>query len=126
MKNQKTLGRPRKISVEEKLAIVTQYYLTHEESLRDHGIFSRLSIYAKSLGYSLEARDFSRDPAVRDLLDKLISQLQKKKFYHDEKKTEISQPSYIPLDIPALINRDRKTIAASNCILVFTLSPSTK
>lgn len=107
----KTMGRPKKISTEDKVAIVTRYYLTHEESLRDHGIYSRLSNYAKSLCYSLEARDFSRDPAVREQINKLVSQTRQKHPLQEASKSELPIPSYIPLDIPTLMNRSRNTIA---------------
>lgn len=107
----KAMGRPKKILTEDKLAIVTRFYLTHDDSLLKHGIYRKLSDYAQSLGYSLEARDFSRDPAVREQIEKLISQTQKKHPLPGASQLELPLPSYIPLDIPTLMNRSRNTIA---------------
>ena len=69
----KAMGRPKKISTEDKLAIITRFYLTHDDSLLEHGIYRKFADYARSLSYSLEARDFSRDPAVREQIEKLMT-----------------------------------------------------
>lgn len=71
------MGRPPKATTAEKLAIVDQYYITNSDGdafiLRAHGIYKKLSAYAKLKGYALEPHDFSRDTAVREYIDSLIN-----------------------------------------------------
>lgn len=105
----KPMGRPKKVTSQEKLAIVHRYYIecTEEtaESMQAHGIYKKLSEYAKSTGYSLEPHDFSRDEAVRNYIRHLNSIV-------DQEDTGNVIPTYDPLDIPALMTRSSKEIAA--------------
>ena len=102
------MGRPKKATSNEKIAIVNRYYI--EESGEDasafnaHGIYAKLSKYAKSIGVNLEAHDFSRDVAVQKYI-KSIS------FSAQEDGSSISVPTYQPLDITALLSGSHKELA---------------
>lgn len=102
------MGRPPKATTEEKLAIVNQYYITKTDGnasqLRTHGIFRRLSQFAKARNCPLEPHDFSRDEAVRKLIDQLADT-----SLQEEKYTAID-PVYEPLDITSLMMSGRNNI----------------
>lgn len=102
------MGRPPKATTEEKLAIVNQYYITNTDGnasqLRAHGIYRRLSQFAKGRNCPLEPHDFSRDEAVRKLIDQLAdTSLQEEKYTTGE-------PVYEPLDITSLMMSGRNNI----------------
>lgn len=102
------MGRPRKVPTEEKLAIVDRYYImtTDESASRfgTHGIFRKLSEYAKSLGCSLEPHDFSRDLAVRERIGSLAAACSQ------DAHIQTGVPTYEPLDIAALMMTGRENI----------------
>lgn len=101
-------GRPQKATTEQKIAIVNQYFITNTEGdgaeLRMHGIFRKLSEYAKARNCSLEPHDFSRDDTVRRHIERLA----------DTSRQEIRNiagiPTYEPLDITALMMSGRESI----------------
>ena len=101
-------GRPPKATTEQKIAIVNQYFITSTEGdgaeLRAHGIFRKLSEYAKTRNCSLEPHDFSRDDAVRRHIERLAdTSLQKIRDI-------AGIPTYEPLDITALLMGGRESI----------------
>lgn len=104
----KKTGRTPKVSSEEKLAIVDRYFITSTDGnaapLRKHGIYRNLSDYAKSLHYSLEPYDFSRDDSVRNHIEQLITNSSK------DTHTVSGLPSYEPLDVTALMMTGRANI----------------
>jgi len=101
-------GRPTKATSEQKIAIVDQFYITYSDDssslLNSHGVYQRLSAYAKSLGHPLEAHDFSRNADVRKHIEQLIAQ-----SASQESETTVV-PAYEPLDIPALMMSSRAHI----------------
>lgn len=103
----KKTGRPQKVSKEEKLAIVEQYYVCHagENSsvLAGHGLYSRLAEFAKTLGYQLAPYDFSRDGDIKNHIAKLCS-------CTEPAESCEALPVYEPLDITALMNRSQARI----------------
>ena len=105
----KPMGRPKKVTSQEKIAIVHRYYIEHTgetaESMQAHGIYKKLSTFAKSNGHLLEPHDFSRDEAVRNYIRHLNSAT-------DHEDTGNVIPAYDPLDIAALMARSSKEIAA--------------
>lgn len=97
----KQMGRPLKATSEQKIAIVDRFYITNPDDsttlLSSHGVYRRLSDYAKSLGYSLEPHDFSRDEKVRSHINQLIESSV------TQENTLTVVPTYEPLDITALM-----------------------
>ena len=104
----KKIGRTPKVSAEEKLAIVDRYFITSTDGsaapLRRHGVYRNLSDYAKSMHYSLEPYDFSRDDSVRNHIETLIANSSA------EAHTVSGLPSYEPLDVAALMMTGRANI----------------
>lgn len=102
----KKTGRPPKATAEEKISIVNQYYIckTNGNPLEmiSHGIYSKLSEFAKEKNFSLEPHDFAKDQTVRDYIRNLATQ------YSEESSTVI--PVYEPLDITALMALGRVQI----------------
>lgn len=98
------MGRPKKASTEEKIAIVNRYYYSREDGsvTKDslHGLYKKMSDYAKSLGCQLEPHDFSRDPAVKSTINTLMLE--------NAGTTQSFLPTYEPLDITALSLRSKK------------------
>lgn len=113
MTKKQKMGRPQKVSIAEKLEIVNRYYLSSSgdgiTAMQTHGLYSRLSAYAKSLDYPLEPYDFSRDKAVRAHIRDLATSA----VASQKQKTEQSPvlPTFVPLDIPALMSRSRDFVA---------------
>lgn len=103
----KKTGRPSKITKEEKLAILDRYYITNAAEtpavIGNHGIYRKLADFAKSMGYSLEPYDFSRDEDVRAHIAKLAVPTM-------EQNESQGIPTYVPLDITALMNRRQEAI----------------
>ena len=67
-------GRPRKCSTTDMIAIIDRYFIEFSDTsttLMAHGIYRRLSDYAKSIGYNLEPHDFSRNTAAVEHLKAL-------------------------------------------------------
>ena len=95
------MGRPPKATSEQKVAIVDQFYITNPDDsttlLSSHGVYRRLSEYAKISGYSLEPHDFSRDEKVRSRINQLIESSV------TQENTLTAVPTYEPLDITALM-----------------------
>lgn len=104
---QKKMGRPKKITAEEKLAIINQYYISrtgeNAEAIGTHGIYQKLALFAKELGYQLEAYDFSRDETARAYIAKVANPT-------TETVSRSILPTYVPLDIIALLNKSQKNI----------------
>ena len=98
------MGRPKKASTEEKIAIVNGYYYSREDDsvTKDsiHGLYKKLSDYAKSLGCELEPHDFSRDADVRRAINTLVA--------GSEEPAQAFLPTYEPLDITTLWLRSRQ------------------
>ena len=103
----KKTGRPSKITKDEKLAILDRYYITNAAEtpaiISNHGIYRKLANFAKSIGYSLEPYDFSRDEDVREHIAKLATPAM-------EQKESQGILTYVPLDITALMNRSQWAI----------------
>ena len=103
----KKMGWPQKVSPEEKMAIVSQYYISCAGEtatvIGTHGIYRKLADFAKSRGYELEAYDFSRDDAVRARIAKLTAPTA-------ENSVNAVIPTYVPLDITALMNKSQGRI----------------
>lgn len=103
----KKTGRPSKITKDEKLAILDRYYITNAAEtpaiIGNHGIYRKLADFAKSIGYSLEPYDFSRDEDVRAHIAKLTTPAM-------EQKESQGILTYVPLDITALMNRSQRAI----------------
>lgn len=104
--SQKAGGRPRKISSEEKMAIVTRYYVecAAEDGsvLQQHGIYAKLAAFASQKGYSLAAHDFSRDEQVKAHMKSLS-------FGMVSAETN-AIPVYEPLDLSVVIMKSRKDL----------------
>lgn len=98
------MGRPKKASTEEKIAIVNRYYYSREDESvakdSNHGVYKKLSDFAKSLGCQLEPHDFSRDSAVRRTINALMT--------GSKETTQPFIPTYEPLDITTLSLRSRQ------------------
>ena len=103
----KKMGRPKKVSTEEMLAIVNRYAVEMSDvgpSFSAHGIYRKLSDYAKSLGYPLELHDFSRCKEVLAYI-KTLDVGEK-----DDGSITLNVPAFEPWDIPTLINSSKKRI----------------
>ena len=103
----KKMGRPKKVPTEEMLAIVNRYAVEMSDvgpSFSAHGIYRKLSDYAKSLGYPLEPHDFSRCKEVLAYI-KALDVGEK-----DTGAATLNVPAFEPLDIPTLINSSKKRI----------------
>ena len=100
-------GRSPKVSDEEKIAIVDRYFIVESDGctslLSKHGVFRRLSDYAKTLGYKLEIYDFSRSTAVRERIEQLLCNTA-------QDTSTFGIPTYEPLDIVALMMTGRDNI----------------
>lgn len=103
----KKMGRPKKVSTELKLQIIDHFLITEcaEDGrvVQQHGIYSKLAIFAKGKGYNLEPHDFSRDTKVKAYLQRLAN-------------TEVSEnlegfPVYEPLDIAYVVNKPRSELS---------------
>lgn len=107
---QKKMGRPKKITAEEKVALINRYYISHTgenaKAIGSHGIYQKLATFAKELGYQLEAYDFSRDESARAYIAKLSNPTV-------ENVSSSTLPTYIPLDIIALLNKSQQNIEAT-------------
>lgn len=104
----KQLGRPHKVSTNEKIAIVERYYIENstggEKLLGSHGVYRRLSEYAKSLGSPLEWYDFSRDSEVRKHIKSIVEMCAQGTTNYSTVLT------YEPLDVIALMMSGREHI----------------
>lgn len=106
----KKMGRPPKASSDEKIALVNQYYISQSgedaSAIGHHGIYRKLSDFAKTIGFNLEPHDFSRDKVVVAHIIALSSTT--------SESTTSSQaiPTYEPLDITVLMVNSKNTIAA--------------
>lgn len=103
-------GRPRKCSTPDMIAIIDRYFIELSDSstaLFTHGIYRRLSDYAKSLGYNLEPHDFSRNTAAVEHLKTLDTNRVR------SDSTSLLVPDFEPLDIPTLMNCSKKRIEES-------------
>lgn len=94
-------GRPPKASKDEKIAIVDRFYIENstdrDSLLGSHGVYRRLSEYAKSLSIPLEAYDFSRDSEVCKHIEKLV------RMSAQESSDSSAVLTYEPLDVVALM-----------------------
>lgn len=106
----KKMGRPPKISTEEKIAIINRYYISrtgeHPDAIGAHGIYQKLATFAKELGYHLEAYDFSRDETTRTYIAKFSTPTV-------ESISSPTLPTYIPLDIITVLNKSQQNIEAT-------------
>lgn len=106
----KKMGRPQKITTEEKIAIINQYYVSRtgetSEAICTHGIYQKLAAFSKELGYQLESYDFSRNDAVRAYIAKFSNPTA-------EAGSSPTLPTYVPLDIVALLNKSQQNIEAT-------------
>lgn len=100
-------GRPRKGSLEEKKAIVDHYFVSNcaedGSAMQKHGIYQQLAIFAQERGYGYEARDFSRDQAIRDYITSFV----------DAKQSCLPQdilPVFVPMDISLISEMSRDEI----------------
>lgn len=66
------MGRPTKMSCDEKRKIVDAYFLTHREETNRHGIYARIANYARSAcqNDNIYPHDFSKDVKVRDHIER--------------------------------------------------------
>lgn len=106
----KKMGRPQKTTTEEKIAIINQYYVSRKgessEAICTHGIYQKLAAFSRELGYQLEAYDFSRNDAVRAYIAKFSNPM-------TEAGSSPTLPTYVPLDIIALLNKRQQNIEAT-------------
>ena len=104
----KKMGRPPKASSDEKIALVNQYYISQSgedaSAIGHHGIYRKLSDFAKTIGFNLEPHDFSRDKVVVAHIIALSSTT--------SESTTSSQaiPTCEPLDITVLMVNSKNTI----------------
>lgn len=107
---QKKMGRPKKITEEEKIAIINRYYISrageNAQVISSHGIYQKLAAFSKELGYRLEAYDFSRDEITRAYITKFANPTV-------ETPSSPTLPTYVPLDIISLLNKSQQNIEAT-------------
>lgn len=107
---QKKMGRPKKVTTEEKIAIINRYYISRSgenaAAFGTHGVYQKLASFAKELGYQLEAYDFSRDETTRAYIAKFANPT-------TAAVSSPALPTYVPLDIIALFNKSQQNIEAT-------------
>ena len=105
----KKTGRPKKVPTEEIIGIINRYQVEMSDvgfSFSSHGVYKKLSDYAKSLGFPLEPHDFSRNKDVMAHIKKLDA------TSASTHKDTLNVPAFEPLDIPTLMDFSKKRITS--------------
>lgn len=98
------MGRPRKMTVEQMIAVVDSYYLTRAESSGKLMKCSLIAAYAVELGYQAEGYDFARSLEVREHIEQMRHYAAAQP---EHQNSEENLTSYKSLDVAGFVRSNR-------------------
>jgi len=107
------MSRPRKMTVEQMIAVVDSYYLARAECNEKRLKCSLIAAYAVELGYQAEGYDFARNMEVREHIERM------KCYAEAEAELQMGKtivPAYKSLDVAGFIRNNRETVRLAKAL----------